>query len=58
MSVIKKKGFVWVVVMEYMVIVVNWNVLVIVMVSVIEEKVYVEFVLKISMVFIVIKYVL
>lgn len=58
MSVIKKKGFVWVVVMEYMVIVVNWNVLVIVMVSVIEEKVFVEFVLKISMVFIVIKYVL
>lgn len=58
MSVIKKKGFVWFVVMEYMVIVVNWNVLVIVMVSVIEEKVYVEVVLKISMVFIVIKYVL
>lgn len=57
MSVIKKKGFVWFVVMEYMVIVVNKNVLVIVMVSVIEEKVYVEFVLKISMVFIVIKYV-
>lgn len=58
MSVIKKKGFVWVVVMEYMVIVVNWNVLVIVMVSVIGEKVFVEFVFKISMVFIVIKYVL
>lgn len=58
MSVIKKRGFVWFVIMKYMVIVVNWNVLVIVMVSVIEEKVYVEFVLKISMVFIVIKYVL